>query len=236
VGRSGGRARGAPRAGIRGVNRLRSSAAATKAQTRAYGEHVDVLIAQLRSEIGAPATPAGAPALVVLMGYPGVGKSHCARLLAARLGAAHVASDQLRSRLFIAPTYADAENRTIFKCVDGLVDGLLAEGHRVIVDATNLVARYRAASVGAARRRDVPIVFVHVTADEAAIRGRLAQRRAARASDDHSDADERVYEQMRDRPFEPPAEGYLELVNGPDVDANVERIAAEVELACASAT
>jgi hypothetical protein len=41
---------------------------------------------------------------------------------------------------------------------------------------------------------------------------------------------------MRDRPFEPPAEGHLELVNGPDVDANVERIAAEVERVCASAT
>jgi predicted kinase len=218
------------------MNRLRSSAAAAKAQTRAYSEHVDVLVAQLRGEIGAPAAPAGAPALVLLMGYPGVGKSHCARLLAARLGAAHVASDQLRSRLFIAPTYADAENLTIFKCVDALVDGLLAEGHRVIVDATNLVARYRAASVGAAKRRGVPIVFVQVTADEAAIRGRLAQRRAARAPDDHSDADEGVYERMRDRPFEPPAEGHLELVNGPDVDANVEWIAAEVERVCASAT
>lgn len=218
------------------MSRLRSSAAATKAQTRAYGEHVDVLVAQLRNEIGAPAMPGGPPALVVLMGYPGVGKSHCARLLAARLGAAHVASDQLRSRLFIAPTYAEAENLTIFKCVDALVDGLLAEGHRVIVDATNLVARHRSASVGAARRRSVPIVFVHVTADEAAIRDRLAQRRAARAPDDHSDADDRVYERMRDRPFEPPTEGHLELVNGPDVDANVERIAAEVERVCASAT
>jgi predicted kinase len=218
------------------VSRLRSSAAATKAQTRAYADHVGVLVAQLRNEIGVPAAPAGTPALVVLMGYPGVGKSHCARLLAARLGAAHVASDQVRSRLFIAPTYADAENAAVFKCVDALVDGLLSEGHRVIVDATNLLARYRAPSVGAARRRDAPIVFVRVTADDAAIRGRLAQRRAARAPDDHSDADERVYERMRDRPFEPPVEGYLELVNGPDVDAGVARIVADVERVCASAT
>lgn len=206
-----------------------------KAQTRAYGERVDDLVAQLRHEIGAPATPAGSPGLVVLMGYPGVGKSHCARLLAARLGAAHIASDQLRSRLFIAPTYADAENVTIFKCVDVLVEGMLREGHRVIVDATNLVARYRAASVGAALRSGAPIVFVRVIADEAAIRGRLAQRRTARAAVDHSDADERIYERMRDRPFEPPAEGHLELVNGGDLDAAIDRIAGEVEQRCASA-
>ena len=214
---------------------LRSSSAAAKAQTRAYADHADVLVAQLRQEIGAPARPAGTAGLVVLMGYPGVGKSHCARLLADRLGAAHVASDQLRSRLFIAPTYADAENATIFKCVDALVDGLLAEGHRVIVDATNLLARYRAASVGAARRRQAPVVFVRITSDDVATRSRLARRREARAADDHSDADERVYERMRERPFEPPAEGHLDLVNGPGLAAEIERIAAEVERACAAA-
>ena len=214
----------------------RASAAAAKAQTRAYAERVDVLVAQLRGEIGAPAVPAGTAALVVLMGYPGVGKSHCARLLATRLGAAHVASDQLRSRLFIAATYADEENATIFKCVDALVDGLLADRHLVIVDATNLLERYRAASVGAARRHSAPIVFVRVTSDEAAVRARLSQRRSARAADDHSDADLRVYERMRDRPFEPPAEGYLELVNGADLAAHVERVARDVERVCASAS
>lgn len=216
-------------------SRLGSSASAVKAQTRVYAERADDLVAQLRQELGAPATPAGRAALVVLMGYPGVGKSHCARLLAARLGGAHVASDQVRSRLFIAPTYADAENATIFKLVDALVEGMLREGHRVIVDATNLLARYRAASVGAAQRAGAPIMFVQVVADEAAIRGRLAQRRTARSTDDHSDADERVYERMRDRPFEPPAEGHFELVNGDDLDAGIERIAREVEQRCASA-
>ena len=217
------------------MNRLRSSDRATKAQTRLYADHVDVLVAQLRDELGLPEPAAATPGLVVLMGYPGVGKSHCARLLAARLGAAHVASDQLRSRLFIAPSYSELENATLFKCVDALVEGLLAEGHRVIVDATNLLARYRAASVGAAERCGVPVVFVWVASDEAATRSRLARRREARAADDHSDADERVYERMRERPFEPPAAGYLELVNGAALDTEIERIAQEVERACASA-
>lgn len=216
-------------------SRVGSSASAVRAQTRVYSERVDDLVAQLRQEIGAPVVPAGSATLVVLMGYPGVGKSHCARLLAARLAAAHVASDQLRSRLFIAPTYADAENVTVFRCVEALVDGLLREGHRVIVDATNLVARYRAPSVAAARRANAPVVFVRVVADDAAIRARLAGRREARAADDHSDADERVYERMRDRPFEPPEDGHLELVNGDDLDAAIERIALEVERRCAAA-
>ena len=218
------------------MTRLRSSAAASRAQTQAYADHVDDLVAQLRDEIGAPRTPAGSPALVVLMGYPGVGKSHCARLIAARIGAAHVASDQLRSRLFIAPSYSDLENATLFRCVDGLVDRLLAERHRVVIDATNLLERNRSASVAAAHRRAAPIVFVWVTADDAAVRERLALRRVARAADDHSDADETVYARMRGRPFEPPAEGYLELINGPDLASGVACVVAEVERVCASAT
>lgn len=216
--------------------RLRPSPAAVRGQTRAYAERVDELVALLRQEIGAPARPSGRPALVVLMGVPGVGKSHCARLLAARLGAAHLATDHLRSRLFIAASYAEEENATIFRCVDALVDRLLSEGQRVIVDATNLVARNREATVAAAQRHRVPLVFVRVVSDEAAILGRLAGRRVARAADDHSDADVGVYERMKERPFEPPAGGFLELRNGPGLADGIERAAQEVERACASAS
>lgn len=216
--------------------RLHASPAAVRGQTQAYAHRVDELVDLLRSEIAAPPAPQGTPALVVLMGLPGVGKSHCARLLAARLGAAQVATDQLRSRLFIAASYTIEENATIFRCVEALTTRLLAEGHRVIVDATNLAAQHREASVAAARREGVPLVFVRVVSDEGAILARLAARRSARAADDHSDADVRVYERMRARVFEPPDSGFLELQNGDDVTAEIERVAAAVEQACASAS
>jgi len=215
--------------------RLRPSPAAVRGQTRAYAERLDDLVASLRGEIGAPEAPKGRPALVVLMGVPGAGKSHCARLIAARLGAAHIATDQLRSRLFIAASYTEAENDTIFRCVEALVDRLVDEGHRVIVDATNLVARNREATVAAARRHAVPLVFVRVVSDEAAILERLAGRRTARATDDHSDADVRVYERMKEQAFEPPDGGFIELRNGAGLAGEIERVAQAVEQACASA-
>ena len=49
----------------------------------------------------------------------------------------------------------------------------------------------------------------------------------ARADGDHSDADLGVYERMRARGFDAP-ERFVELRNGPDVDAEIERIAASL--------
>ena len=211
---------------------MKRRSSATAAQTRAYAARPDALAPQLRAEIAnVPATPHGKPALIVLMGLPGVGKSHCARLLSVRLGAAHVASDELRSRLFIAASYADEENRAVFAAATALVDALLGEGHRVVVDATNLVARNRAGTVEAARRRGVPVTYVRITASDEDARVRLASRRAARAPGDHSEADEAIYDRMRAQRFEPPAEGFLDLVNGPELANEIDRIVAAVEAA-----
>ena len=200
------------------------SRGATAAQTRALAENSRALVAQLRSEIGVPERPAGSPALVMLMGLPGVGKTHCARLLADRLGAAIVATDRLRSRLFIAASYADDENRAVFEIAEALVDELLSEGHVVILDATNLIARYRAPMESVASRRGVATHHVLVVSADDEARARLAARATARADGDHSDADVAVYDRMRERGFEPPAH-FVELRNGPDVAPEIERIA-----------
>jgi len=192
-------------------------------------EHRRELVAQIRGELGVSDRPAGKASLLVLMGYPGVGKTHCARLLAARLGAAHIATDDLRSRLFVAPSYADEENRAVFGIAEALVDELLAEGHRVILDATNLIARNRAPAERVALARGAAVTYVLVTADEASTRMRLGERARERGTGDHSDADLGVYERMRSRGFEPPAAGYVELRNGEDLGEAIERVARLVE-------
>ena len=204
---------------------VRRSEAATRAQTRGLGAHRRGLAGQLRSELGIPPIPAGRAALVMLMGVPGVGKTHCARLLAAELGAAHVATDHLRSRLFIAPSYADLENAAVFGIAEALVDELLSEGHTVVLDATNLVARNRAPSERIARDRGAELFHVLISSDEAQTRARLLARARDRAAGDHSDADVRIYERMREHELEPPAGGHLEIHNGPNVADEVARVA-----------
>jgi predicted kinase len=196
-----------------------------RAQTRALVAHRRALVAQLREEIGVPRTAAGKAALVILMGFPGVGKSHCARLLAEALGGAHVATDHLRSRLFIAASYADEENAAVFGIAEALVDELLGEGHLVVLDATHLVARNRAPAEKIALAHGAPVFHVLITADEAQARARIESRGRERAAGDHSDADLRVYERMRERGFEPPA-SHLEIRNGPVVRDELARVVA----------
>lgn len=211
------------------TRRIRPSAVATRQQTRTLAERVPDVVGTLRAAIPAPPVPPGSPALVLLMGFPGVGKSHCARLLAARIGAAYVASDHLRSQLFVAASYAQEENAAVFRIVEGLVERLLEEGHRVIVDATHLRASARASARSLAERRGVPLSLVLVVADEADILARLAARSRARAPDDRSEADARIYAAMRARGFEEPREPYLTLRNGPALDSEIERVARDLE-------
>lgn len=206
------------------TRRVRPSAAATKRQTRALAERIPDVVASLRAEIAAPPLPHGSPGLVLMMGFPGVGKSHCARLLAQRIHAAHVASDHLRGRLFVAASYAEEENAAVFRIIDGLVEQLLGEGHRVIVDATHLRRRSRASTTALAQRRGVPLAHVLVVAAESEILARLAERRVARAAEDRSDADERVYRAMRARGFEEP-EAYITIRNEGDLEREIDRVA-----------
>ena len=205
----------------------RRSRDATLAQTRSIAEHSRELVTQLRGEIGVPERPNGRPALVMLMGLPGTGKTHCARLLARRMGAAHVATDHLRSRLFVAASYAAEENRAVFSLAEALVEQLLAEGHVVVLDATNLIADFRAPMEKVASRGGAALLHVLVVAEDADVRARLAARAVARGDGDHSDADLGVYERMRARGFDAP-DRFVELRNGPDVDAEIERIAASL--------
>jgi hypothetical protein len=201
---------------------------AVREQTRMLRDRAGEAVATLRAQIPLPPAPHGSPALIVMMGFPGTGKSHCARLLARRLGAAHVASDALRGQLFVAASYADEENAAVFTIVDRLVESLLDDGHRVIVDATHLRRSARASMAALAARRAVPIAYVLVAADEADVLERLAARARARSADDRSDADERVYRAMRARGFEEPGEPFITLRNGPSLERDVDLLAREL--------
>jgi hypothetical protein len=144
----------------------------------------------------------GQPALVVMTGLSGSGKSQVAARLAQRLGGVRVRSDVERKRLAgldwrdAAPTspglYAAAMTARTYARLQAVAGAALDAGLPVVVDAAALRAAERRALMGVADAAVAPACIVECTAPLAVLRRRVAER-SARA-DDPSDATAAVVE------------------------------------------
>lgn len=152
------------------------------------------------------------PALILLAGLPGSGKSYLAPHLARPLRAAVLHSDERRKRLAGLAAGASAQAawgtglytpqqrlRTYRSLLDDVVATLQA-GRSVVVDASFARAEFRRPFVDAAVRLGVPWCLARVEAPEDLIRARLAAR-----THGPSDADFQVYLHERGA-LEPPDE------------------------------
>jgi hypothetical protein len=146
------------------------------------------------------------PALVLIGGLPGVGKSTLARALAAACGFEIVQSDRVRKQLAGLPDEAAApapfgggiytpehSARTYAECWRRAEAQLLA-GRRAIVDANFALEAQRRPFMELAKALALPLIFVQVVLDPALVERRLAERRF-----DASDADFAIHRQMAAR-------------------------------------
>ena len=151
------------------------------------------LKAALAGELDAVTPVPGGAALVVLCGLPGTGKSHFAAALAARIPCLVLSSDRLRKILKPQPRYTREEHARVFRAAHALLEGLLAQGHRAVFDATNLTDRAREPLREIAARVGVPLLLVQFDAPPSLVRQRLARRSRGEIDDTWSDADWRIY-------------------------------------------
>ena len=140
------------------------------------------------------------PVLVGLCGLPGTGKSHFARELLKRAPLVVLESDRLRKVLVLKPKYTRGEHARVFNVCHLLIEEYLAQGRRVLFDATNLTENAREPLYRITARLGCPLVLVGFTAPQDLVRQRLAQRVPGRNHVEFSDATWQIHCRMR--PFE----------------------------------
>jgi predicted kinase len=124
------------------------------------------------------------PILLLVIGYPGAGKSNMSRQLAEGLGFAWVHGNRLRYELFNEPTFAKQEESVVNNLAEYLLTEMLrTKGHIVFDGNTNTqVARQRLASLG--KKAGYKVVTVWVQTDMDTAFARSSKRSPSKQKDD----------------------------------------------------
>ena len=177
----------------------------------------------LKSLSGPLPEPVLHPALVVVSGLPGTGKSVLSRRLAERMSLAVLGSDALRKVLVPSPLYTSEESARLFRAVHTLIDLLLERSLPVLLDATNLSESHREHLYHIAGRRSARVILVRVEAPPEVVRQRLEERTDQSQRRDSSDADWEVYQRMRTSQ-QPIRRNHLVVDTSRDIEPAVEKV------------
>jgi predicted kinase len=180
---------------------------------------------RLEASLGRLPAPVARPAIVVMIGLPGSGKSHLARAIRARVPAAVLDIDDLRGALFEDPQHTAKEHGRVFPALHALLDRLLGRRITVIVDATNLKETNRKPYYKIAAKYGAQVLLVRVWARTPVIRRRLLERAECPDPADSSTATLEVYERMRES-VQRVRKRHVSVDTSADIRAAVDKIVA----------
>jgi len=147
------------------------------------------------------------PAVIIMHGLPGCGKSTVAQFALERLGAIRIRSDVERKRMFglspladskamIGDIYSEEITRKTYGRLEELAKEVIAAGLPVIIDAAFMLRAERKIFQSLANNFGVPFLIASVETDPALIEERLTIR--SRQRSDASEADISVMQKLKD--------------------------------------
>ena len=157
-------------------------------------------------ELATRLTRPSCPAILLMNGVSGSGKSFVARMLASSLGAVQIRSDVERKRLFgvwplpahpsppRSEMYAPQATQQTYLRLQTLVREIVRAGYSVIVDAAFLCHADRLSFASISDELEIPMVIVACSAPESKLRDRVSRRQSIGL--DPSDADVAVLEKQ----------------------------------------
>jgi uncharacterized protein len=116
------------------------------------------------------------PALVVLVGAPGCGKSTVAAALSERTPLVVLCSDDVREALVDEAGHSFAETQRVTRAMRSAAAELLSQRITVLLDATNLTEWERAPLYTLAEQQSARLILVEVTAPMEVVIERLRER------------------------------------------------------------
>lgn len=121
------------------------------------------------------------PALILLYGFPGAGKTYFARQFCDSVQAAHVHGDRIRSELFEKPRYDRQENAVITQLMNYMTEEFLNAGISVVYDMNVMRARQRLELRELARRAKATplVVWFQIDVESSFLRSTSRDRRRA---------------------------------------------------------
>jgi predicted kinase len=119
------------------------------------------------------------PALLMLYGFPGSGKTYFSRMFSEHVQAVHMQADRVRAELFEKPRYDKQENAIVSQLMDYMTEEFLNAGVSVIYDVNAMRLSQRTAMRELARHcRATPlIVWFQIDQDSAYARSTQRDRR-----------------------------------------------------------
>lgn len=160
-----------------------------------------------------------AESLVVVCGFPGVGKTTVAETVADRLDGDMLRTDVVRKELVADPEYTDEETASVYEEVLDRSRRRIEDGHSVVLDGTFFKRTFREAAKALAGDLGVEFEVVRVQCDEDTVERRIRKR------DGISDADVEVYRMHRDI-FEPIDRDHVTVDNSEDLEATKRQVLA----------